>query len=555
MGSLKRIKNMFSGTKEEEKPDVASPSAANAEAAPASNVEAEEIDRMLSISKELNIPPINLSKYKIEKEALRLIPERLARAYQVIPLTKTGSVLAIVTSDPFNIVVIDTIKAIVKLDIQLVMSTPTWLTQAIDKYYTALAEEDSLKEDIVQIESIAEERIDVEEITRLSHDATVVKTVNDTLIYALGKRASDIHIEPYQNKIRLRYRIDGILNEMEQLPFEHYAAIIARVKILSGLDITQRRIPQDGRFSINIEKREVDFRVSILPLATGEKIVMRILEKGDLQVDLEKLGFSAYGMESFKKAVARPYGMILLTGPTGSGKSTTLYALLNKLNSSEEHLITIEDPVEYKMKGVTQIQVKTEIGLTFAGILRAVLRQSPDVIMVGEMRDFETADIAIKAALTGHIILSTLHTNDAPSAVTRLMNMGIEPVMISSTLTLIAAQRLCRRVCVRCKESYELPAGKAASLLKDVRIEKPVFYRGKGCPTCNNTGYFGRISIVEALLLDDPVRQMILQKASLSKITEYARAHGMKTLREDAFGKALSGEISLEEVLRVTPEE
>ncbi len=522
-----------------------------------------EINKILSFSKELDIPLLNLSNYKITPEVIRTVPEQIARTYKIIPVAKFGDMLTLAISDPFDIVAVDSIKAVSKSDIQLVLSTPLEITKGIEEYYgefdieRTIAEKKISPEEKIKLETISgQEKTDISEIAELSQSTEIIEMVNNILAGAVKQRASDIHIEPYPDTLRIRYRIDGVLQEIKSAAEKKdEPALIARLKIMSRLDITQRRLPQDGRISLVLDGRDIDLRVSILPLATGEKMVLRILEKGGLQVDLEKLGFSTYAFESFQKASQKPHGMILLTGPTGSGKSTTLYALLNRLNNSEKNLITIEDPVEYQMKGITQIQVKPEIGLTFASILRAVLRQNPDVVMVGEIRDFETVDIAIKAALTGHLILSTLHTNDAPSAIVRMMNMGVEPFLISSTLTLIAAQRLCRKVCPKCKEPQQVSLANIGGLPADFKETKATFYRGKGCAYCNNTGYFGRVAAVEALLLDDHLRELILKRASLVKIYEYAHRQGMKTLREDAIEKALNGEVSLEEVLRVTPEE
>jgi len=524
--------------------------------------ENKEIEKMLSISKELDIPLLNLSKYKIGMGVIGLIPERIARTYNVIPVAKLGNVFTLAVSDPFNIVAIDNIKNISKLDIQLVLSASSQISRAIDEYQSIFnlenisAEQKAFAAGGIKVEAVrSKEEVDIKEITELSQRTQIIEVVNGMLAEALRLRASDIHIEPYPDTLRVRYRVDGVLQEKESVIDKKYlAAITSRIKIISKLDITQRRLPQDGRISIKLDSRDVDVRVSVLPLVTGEKIVLRILEKGGLQIDLEKLGFSVFALEAFKKVLLKPHGMILITGPTGSGKSTTLYAILTRLNNTERHLITIEDPVEYQIKEVTQIQVKPEIGLNFANILRAILRQSPDIVMVGEIRDFETVDIAIKAALTGHLILSTLHTNDAPSAIIRLMNMGVEPFLISSTINLIAAQRLCRKVCPKCKESYEVAVANLSGLPQDFKETKATFYRGRGCEYCNNMGYFGRVAVVEALVIDDTLRHMILEKASLTKIREYARKQGMRTLREDAIEKCLSGDISLEEALRVTPE-
>ncbi|MFZ2602870.1 MAG: GspE/PulE family protein, partial [Candidatus Omnitrophota bacterium] len=532
---------------------------------------AEELDAMLALSKDMDIPPINLSKYLLDIQFVILIPEEIARTYQVVVLAKTEQELTVAISDPFNITAIDTLKSLVKTNIHLVLATPSDIIKTIDKFYSILnlekkpatreaigqssAQEDK-KEMGFEIKAVTSEDFedDINEITKISQGESIVTIVNDILSEAVKRRASDIHIEPYPQELRLRYRIDGILHEVKSLPKDVERALVARIKIMSYLDITQRRLAQDGRLSLFLEKRKIDCRVSVLPISSGEKIVLRLLEKGGVQINLEKLGFSPNVLEAFTKAMARPNGMVLLTGPTGSGKSTTLYALLNTLDKVKKNIITIEDPAEYQMQGVTQIQIKPEIGLTFVNSLRAVLRQNPNVIMIGEIRDFETVDIAIKAALTGHLILSTLHTNDAPSAITRLMNMQVEPFLISSTLLLIAAQRLCRRICESCKVPYEIPVEKLVGLPADFKENKAILYRGKGCQRCNNTGYFDRMPVVQALFIDDTIKDMILRRVSLNEMREYAHSKGMKTLREDAMGKVLKGDISLEEALRITPE-
>ena len=525
-------------------------------------VEDIQLKKILSLAEELDLPLLNLDKYKISSEVIQLIPEETARAYKVIAVAKLGSTLTVATADPFDIVALDNLKAVSKLEVQMVLCTASQILKSVNEYYSALSlnkvvvEEESRDDTQLIIQSAgSEDELNLKEIAELSQQSQIIDLVNGILVEGCKQRASDIHIEPYLEKFRIRYRIDGVLQERKTVVEKKYEyAVIARIKIVSKLDITQRRLPQDGRISLKIESKEIDFRVSILPLATGEKVVLRILEKGNVQVDLEKLGFSHYTAEAFKKAAQKPHGMILVTGPTGSGKSTTLYALLSRLNTPEKNLITVEDPVEYQMKGVTQVQVRQDIGLSFANVLRAILRQTPDVVMIGEIRDFDTVDIAIKAALTGHLILSTLHTNDAPSTIVRLINMGLEPFLIASTINLIAAQRLCRKTCAHCKEPYEVPVPSLKGFPADFKDKKFTFYRGKGCPHCNNTGYFGRVAIVEAMVMDDSLRQMIVDKEPISKISQYAQSHGMKTLREDAIHKCLAGEVSLEEALRVTPE-
>jgi len=560
---LKKILNSIRGVKEQPSVDSVSVGVSQEKR------EVNETKSMLSISKELDIPPINLTHYLIDMELLKLIPEDIARTYQMIPLAKLEQEFTMVMSDPFNILAIDMAKSLLQTEIYMVIATPSDITKTMDKYYGMFTlenkpsmsvsgpptEEGDIKiETVFTSETEPELEEDIEEIQKKVQEVPIIQLVNNIFNEAVKLRASDIHIEPFPEQTRLRYRIDGILREMKPIPKDLERAVTARIKIMSNLDITQRRLPQDGRLSLNLEKKEIDCRVSILPLHTGEKVVLRLLEKDAQVVDLDKLGFSPSAYGAFKEAVVKPHGMILLTGPTGSGKSTTLYAMLNTLDKIEKNIITIEDPVEYQMQGISQIQVKPEINLTFANVLRSVLRQNPNIIMIGEIRDFDTVDIAMKAALTGHLILSTLHTNDAPSAIVRLMNMQVEPFLISYTLLLVAAQRLCRRICEACKEPYEFSVEKLSGMPKDFKEKKATFYRGKGCQRCNNTGYYGRMPVVQALLLDDTIRGMILKNVPLIEIRKCAQTKGMKTLREDAMEKVLKGEISVEEALRITPE-
>ncbi|MFH1397546.1 MAG: GspE/PulE family protein [Candidatus Omnitrophota bacterium] len=523
-----------------------------------------QLEKIIQLQKKFNFQILDLAKYSIPSELFWFIPEEMARIYKLIPVARLGQILTLAMSNPFDISAIDTVKQVSGFEVDIILSTLTQIDTAIDEYYSKIKfttsveinEDDLLKQETYkEAEPQKQSEEEIKELEEISKGKEIISMVNKIITQAVRRRASDIHIEPYLQVLRIRYRIDGVLHECKpEIEKKYEAALTARFKIMSRLDITQRRLPQDGRISLKIEGRDIDLRVSVLPLSTGEKIVLRILEKGELKIDLEKLGFSEFGLEAFKKSIKRPNGMIIITGPTGSGKSTTLYALLSQLNTIDRNITTVEDPVEYQMRGITQIQAKAEINLTFANILRAILRQNPDIVMVGEMRDFETVDIAVKAALTGHLMLSTLHTNDAPTAIVRLMNMGIESFLISSTLTLIAAQRLCRRLCLSCKEPYEMPLTNLVGLPPDFKEEKAVFYRAKGCLECSHTGYFGRVAVVESLLIDDKLRQMILKKQSAAQIREYARSQGMKTLREDAVKKCLSGEISLEEALRVTPE-
>ena len=522
-------------------------------------------DLMVVMSRQLNVPPMDLSKYKIDKAIVQLIPEKAARQYNLIAISRIGKVLTIAMADPFNIFAIDDIKILTNYQIDIVVSTDNDIKDAINNYYGSRQDISKLLEEMpveeVDIETAEdEENIDVAEVAEESQKAPIVKVVSLILNEALKRRSSDIHIEPSEKFLRVRYRIDGSLHDALTLPKKNQNAVIARLKIMSKLDITETRAPQDGRFKINFGGHEIDFRVSVLPTTFGGKIVLRALDKANLSVGLDKLGFLPGPLNIFKTALTRPYGMILVTGPTGSGKSTTLYSIINQINTPDRNIITLEDPVEYELEGITQVQAKPEIGLTFASGLKSVLRQSPDVVMVGEIRDFETADIAIKASLTGQLILSTLHTNDAAGAITRLMDMGAEPFLIASSLVLSSAQRLMRKTCPNCKEEVDIPK----SVLERVGIKTDelakagvkAFYKGKGCPKCSNTGYYGRIGILEALLLDDKVRDMIMKKSSSDEIKNYAiKELGMKTLRDNAVENFFGGVTSLEEVLRVTSED
>ena len=521
-----------------------------------------EKDLMVVMSRQLNIPPIDLTKYKIDKMMMQLIPEKFVKQYCIIPISRIGSTLMVAMADPLNIFLMDDLKTLTNYKIEPVIATENDIKEAISKFYGGRAQEisniiDEMPEtDDIEIKGDEDENVDVSEMAEESQSAPIVKVVSLTLNEALKRRASDIHIEPCEKSLRIRYRIDGNLVEALTLPKKNQNAVIARVKIMSKLDITETRAPQDGRFKISFEGKEIDFRVSVLPTTFGGKIVMRALDKSSLSIGLEKLGFLPGPLETFKSAMARPYGMILVTGPTGSGKSTTLYSIINQINSPERNIITLEDPVEYELEGITQIQAKPEIGLTFASGLKSVLRQSPDVVMIGEIRDFETADIAIKASLTGQLILSTLHTNDAAGAITRLIDMGVEPFLVASSLALSSAQRLMRKICPGCKEEIEVPDSVLERVGIEAKNKKNIFYKGKGCQRCNKTGYYGRLGILEALLIDDKVRDMIMKKVSCDNIKAYGiKELGMKTLRDNAVENLTLGQTTLEEVLRVTSED
>ncbi|MFA5388915.1 MAG: GspE/PulE family protein [Candidatus Omnitrophota bacterium] len=493
-----------------------------------------EKDLMSVMSRELNIPAVNLSKYKIDKDYVKLIPEAMARQYKVIAISRFSNALVVAMADPLNIFAIDDLKELTKFDVEPVLSTETDILDSIDKMY---GRDDRFLSDVIkdapesglEVINTSKEEFDIGEAVLEGETPPIVKMVNLIIQEALRKRASDIHVESEEDYLRVRYRIDGNLQEALKIPKKNQNAVLARLKIMSGMNITESRMPQDGRFKVRLQKKEVDFRVSMLPTSFGGKVVLRALDKSNLSIGLDSLGFSSDTLARFKEAIAKPFGMILVTGPTGSGKSTTLYSVINQMNTPEKNIITIEDPVEYQVEGITQIQANPDIGLTFANGLRSLLRQSPDIIMIGEIRDSETADIAIKASLTGQMVLSTLHTNDAPTAISRLIDMGIEPFLIASSVVLVAAQRLCRVICKACK--------------------------GKGCKKCNSTGYLGRIAILEALAIDDKIREMIIENASVDDIRSYAVSKGMKTLRDDGMEKYKNGITTMEEVLRVTTEE
>lgn len=524
----------------------------------------KEKDLALLLSSSLNLPILNLSRFTIDPEVVKLIPEKIAKQYRVIPVSKIGNTITLCMVDPLNIFAIDDIKILTSYNIDPVISTDKEVADAIQNYYGAESSQLSqiLKEvkeaeesDPMEVASTeSEEIVDIEEAAKQSKVAPIVKVVNLMITEALENRASDIHVEPQEDSLRIRYRIDGTLRKAFSLPKKDQNAVVTRLKIMSGLDITEWRIPQDGRFRIRMRDKEVDFRVSVLPASHGSKVVMRALDRTSLSIGLSKLGYLPGPLKAFEEAIKKPYGMILVTGPTGSGKSTTLYSIITQLNTPEKNIVTIEDPVEYQVEGITQIQVNPEIKFTFATGLRSILRQTPDIVLIGEIRDFETADIAIKASLTGQLLFSTLHTNDACGAITRLIDMGVEPFLVTSSLVAVAAQRLCRKICPNCKEPYEV----TPAVLKRLGIKPAkdtVFYHGKGCGKCNDTGYLGRMGTLEILLIDDTIRDMVIKGSSSDEIREYAVSHGMKTLRDNAFKKALAGLTTIEEVLRITTEE
>ncbi len=555
------------------------------------------------LSRQYGIPSVNLELFQIDEAVLRLIPQEVAQKHSVLPLSRVGATLTLAMVDPTNVFAMDDVKFMTGLNVEPVVVAEASIQTSIAKYYgtsreielavtndevvfeTSSSSSSSngsssrssnghgaiTRDDLVSLDSIdfetghAEdvevvednEEIDLSTLSRMSEDAPVVRLVNVLLVDALRRGASDIHVEPYEKELRIRFRIDGVLYDVMHPPLKLRDALISRVKIMSKLDISEKRLPQDGRIKIKVKvdsrSRELDFRVSTLPTLFGEKVVLRLLDKENLMLDMTKLGFEPESLAKFQRNISKPYGMVLVTGPTGSGKTNTLYSALQSLNTVETNIMTAEDPVEFNLMGVNQVQMKEQIGLNFAAALRSFLRQDPNIVLVGEIRDFETAEIAIKAALTGHLVLSTLHTNDAPSTISRLMNMGIEPFLVATSVNLIQAQRLIRRVCKDCKQEQPTPAealievGFSAEEAKTLKT-----YKGKGCSTCNNTGYKGRIGLYEVLEVTDEIRELILIGASSLELRKKAVDDGMITLRGSGLHKIRAGVTTIEEVVRET---
>jgi type IV pilus assembly protein PilB len=548
------------------------------------------------LSRQYGVPSVNLDLFDVDASVIRLIPREVADKYSVLPLSRVGATLTLAMVDPTNVFAMDDIKFMTGLNIEPVVVSEAGVQEAIEQYYGAtreielasmveatlagsngnghgngngggfamaadtvsLAQLDFDQEASEDVEVIDEDdEIDVSSLARMSEDAPVVRLVNVLLVDALQRGASDIHIEPYEKEMRIRFRIDGVLYDVMHPPLRLRDALISRIKIMSKLDISEKRLPQDGRIKIKLRadgrSRELDFRVSTLPTLFGEKVVMRLLDKEKLMLDMTKLGFEPESLVKFKRNIERPYGMVLVTGPTGSGKTNTLYSALQSLNTTETNIMTAEDPVEFNLVGINQVQMKEQIGLNFAAALRSFLRQDPNIVLVGEIRDFETAEIAIKAALTGHLVLSTLHTNDAPSTISRLMNMGIEPFLVATSVNLIQAQRLIRRICTECKEVNPTPAealveiGFTPEEAREVKI-----YKGKGCMKCNNTGYKGRVGLYEVMEITDDVRELILIGASALELRKRAIENGMLTLRMSGLVKIKNGVTTIEEVVRET---
>jgi type IV pilus assembly protein PilB len=545
------------------------------------------------LSRQYGIPSVNLELFQIDEQVLHLIPQEVAQKYSVLPLSRVGASLTLAMVDPTNVFAMDDVKFMTGLNVEPVVVAEASIQHAIARYYgtskeielSAVGADEVVFEgasvkaanggithaDLISLDTIDfdtdrtedvevledNEEIDLSTLSRISEDAPVVRLVNVLLVDALRRGASDIHVEPYEKELRIRFRIDGVLYDVMRPPLKMRDALISRVKIMAKLDISEKRLPQDGRIKIKVKvdarSRELDFRVSTLPTLFGEKVVLRLLDKENLMLDMTKLGFEPESLVKFQRNISKPYGMVLVTGPTGSGKTNTLYSALQSLNTVQTNIMTAEDPVEFNLMGINQVQMKEQIGLNFAAALRSFLRQDPNIILVGEIRDFETAEIAIKAALTGHLVLSTLHTNDAPSTISRLMNMGIEPFLVATSVNLIQAQRLIRRVCKDCKREHPTPpealieVGFSAEDAKNLKT-----FKGKGCATCNNTGYKGRIGLYEVMEVNDDIRELILIGASSLELRKKAIEDGMITLRESGLHKVRAGLTTLDEVVRET---
>lgn len=544
------------------------------------------------LSKQYGVPFLDLSEVEIDEAAIKVVPWEVVKKHLIVPIKKQGNTLVIAMVDPSNHSAIEDLKFITNYHVEPILSTESAVRQAIQTYYISPAKKEPAKTaqidprqfspDELEVGETAIDEgfdgaglVDVEEFDNLVSDAVgklevvelaaeeapvedveapIIKLVNGILTNAVRMKASDIHVEPYEKLFRVRYRIDGVLKPVMNLPMKIRNAVISRLKIMSRLNIAERRLPQDGRIKMRLgQRREIDFRVSVLPTLFGEKVVLRLLDKSSLQLDMTKLGFEPQALEHFQEAIHKPYGMVLVTGPTGSGKTTTLYSALADLNKETENIMTAEDPVEFNLMGINQVQVYPQVGLTFAAALRSFLRQDPDIIMVGEIRDLETAEIAVKAALTGHLVLSTLHTNDAPSTIDRLLNMGVESFLVASSLNLIMAQRLARRICPECKEEVQLPeralteVGFAPEEAAGVKL-----FKGKGCPSCSNTGYKGRVALYEVMPTTEEIKEIILRGGRAPELKREAIRQGMKTLRMSGLTKVKEGITTLQEILRVT---
>ncbi|HEV7535776.1 MAG TPA: ATPase, T2SS/T4P/T4SS family [Acidimicrobiia bacterium] len=505
-----------------------------------------------ALARQLGLEFVDLAEYPIDRGAVALLPEAMARRLLALPITWADDRLQVAMADPGNVLAVDDLRAVTGAEIQVVVATRTQLAEAIDRFHRLDAEVDEVAQIAAgeladdEDESVAREAVE---------DAPIVKFVNLLIAQAVADRASDIHVEPTESDLRIRFRVDGVLHEVMHSPRSIQGGVISRLKVMADINIAERRIPQDGRISLNVAGKAVDLRVATLPTVYGEKVVMRILDKTQARLSLEDLGFHPAVLPRFEACFRKPYGTVLVTGPTGSGKSTTLYATLNVLNNTDKNVITVEDPVEYRLPGVNQVQVNPKAGLTFASALRSILRSDPDIVLVGEIRDRETATIAIEASLTGHLVLSTLHTNDAASTPMRLVEMGVEPFLVISALDCVVAQRLARKLCDRCREEYEptlaelTEAGWPAALLKAEGA--PTLYRAVGCAACSRTGYRGRLAVHEVLVMSEDIRRMVVERYSSDDIKKTALAQGMLTLREDGLVKVAQGKTTLEELFRV----
>lgn len=510
------------------------------------------------LSKHYGVPSVNLEDFQIEETVLELLARDVCEKHLIIPINRIGASLVVAMSDPSNIYAIDELKFITGFNIEVVVSSEVAIRDAIETYYGEQFDMDDiladfdLEDEVDVVES--DEEMDIVELSKQSDEAPVIRLVNLIMVDAIKRGASDIHVEPYEKSFRVRYRVDGVLHEVMRPPMKLRDAIVSRLKIMSNLDIAERRLPQDGRIKLRMARgKEMDYRVSVLPTLFGEKVVARLLDKANLQLDMTKLGFEPEPLSDFKEMIHRPFGMVLVTGPTGSGKTTTLYSALAELNKSSENISTAEDPVEFNLNGINQCQMNDSVGLNFAAALRSFLRQDPDIIMVGEIRDFETAEIAVKAALTGHMVLSTLHTNDAPSTISRLLNMGIEPFLVTAAVNLVVAQRLARRNCEECKEPMEVHE----ETLRDMQVPEEKIgtfecYKGKGCKRCNGTGYKGRVALYEVLVVGEAIKEYILQGYSTAELKHEAAKLGMQTLRQAGINKLIAGVTTVDEVVRTT---
>jgi len=508
---------------------------------------------MAFIEREYRLPVVDPLSLDISRDVLNLIPQQLVVKHHLIPTNLVRSTLTVAMADPSNVIAINEIKFLTGYDVKIALAAPGVIQQAIERHYDAQSSVDEVLSEMGEgVELLQDDDdVDLQELERSTEEAPVVRLVNAVLTDAIRKRASDIHVEPYERMLRVRFRIDGVLYEIMQPPLRLKNAITSRIKVMAQLDIAERRLPQDGRIKLKLSgRKEMDFRVSVMPTMFGEKVVMRLLDKSNLQLDMTKLGFAEAALANFKEAIYKPYGMVLVTGPTGSGKTTTLYSALAELNKVATNISTAEDPIEFNLMGINQVQMHEDIGLNFATALRSFLRQDPDIIMVGEIRDFETAEIGIKAALTGHLVLSTLHTNDAPSTINRLLNMGVEPFLVASSVNLILAQRLARVVCDQCREEEPVPPETLVKLGWPGEPFTPM--RGLGCPTCGGTGYRGRVALYEVMPLTEALRELIVTGATATELKRAAIQQGMMSLRQSGLVHVARGTTTLEEILRVT---